>query len=182
MTEEEKSERNRELANDPISPFLLMIPATLDFTASTISLFALTQVAASVYQMVRGFIIVVTAGLARAFLKKPQYRHHIVGIILIFVGEALVGLASIVYGTDNDSTEVTFFVMLLIAKTLTGCQFVAEEWLLRDYDVDALKVVGLEGMWGSIYWIIILPILNIIHVPESTLFPRGVVEDSIFAL
>ena len=42
MTEEEKEERNKELANDPISPFLLMIPATFDFTASTISLFALT--------------------------------------------------------------------------------------------------------------------------------------------
>ena len=42
MTNSQKIERNKDLANDEISPFLLMIPATIDFTASTISLFALT--------------------------------------------------------------------------------------------------------------------------------------------
>ena len=56
-----------------------------------------------------------------------------------------------------------------------------EEWLLGDYDVDALKVVGLEGMWGCIYWIIILPILRFVKVPKNDLFPRGVVEDTLFA-
>ena len=36
------SERNNKLANDKINPFLLLIPTLFDFTASTISLFALT--------------------------------------------------------------------------------------------------------------------------------------------
>ena len=49
--------------------------------------------------------------------------------------------------------------MLLVAKTLTGCQFVAEEWILGDYDVDPLKIVGIEGLWGSLLWLIVLPIL-----------------------
>ena len=49
MTESERAARNAELATDYINPLLLLIPALFDFTASTISLFALTQVAASVY-------------------------------------------------------------------------------------------------------------------------------------
>jgi hypothetical protein len=49
--------------------------------------------------------------------------------------------------------------MLFIAKTLTSCQFVSEEWILRDYQIDPLKIVGLEGMWGCIYWVIALPII-----------------------
>jgi len=53
---------------------------------------------------------------------------------------------------------------------------------LGDYYLDPLKVVGLEGMWGVIYYIIALPILQHIHCTNAALCPFGVVEDSKFAL
>ena len=109
--------------------------------------------------MVRGFIIIATACFARVLLKKLQYRHHILGLIILITGLIIVGLATIFGGADHEKTEIGFLIMLLVAKTLSSCQFVAEEWLLRDYNVDPLKVVGLEGMWGCIYWCIALPIL-----------------------
>ena len=51
-----------------INPFLFAIPAVCDFCGSTLMFVALTQCAASVYQMMRGVIVVITAGLAMAFL------------------------------------------------------------------------------------------------------------------
>ena len=52
------------------SPFLLAIPASCDFAGSTLMFIALTMVPASVYQMMRGFINVVTPLLSIIFLKK----------------------------------------------------------------------------------------------------------------
>ena len=51
-----------------INPLLLLIPCTFDLASSILSFFALIQVAASIYQMVRGVIILITALLAFLFL------------------------------------------------------------------------------------------------------------------
>lgn len=51
-----------------INPLLLAIPATCDFCGSSLMFIALTQCAASVYQMMRGIIVVITAILAVVFL------------------------------------------------------------------------------------------------------------------
>ncbi len=58
-----------------INPLLLAIPASLDIIASTLMNIALTMVAASVYQMLRGMKIIFTAAMAIIFLKKKLYRH-----------------------------------------------------------------------------------------------------------
>ena len=51
-----------------VNPLLLAIPAALDCCGSTIMFVGLTMCAASIYQMLRGFVVVVTATLATIFL------------------------------------------------------------------------------------------------------------------
>ena len=51
-----------------INPALIAIPAFFDITGSSLMFIALTMCAASVYQMMRGVIVVITAGMAVAFL------------------------------------------------------------------------------------------------------------------
>ena len=58
---------------------------------------ALTMVPASVYQMMRGAINVVTPILSIIFLKKKQYAHHWLGVFCIVVGVAEVGWIAIKY-------------------------------------------------------------------------------------
>lgn len=50
------------------SPLLLAVPASCDFCGSTLMFIALTMVPASVYQMMRGIITVITAFLSIFFL------------------------------------------------------------------------------------------------------------------
>ena len=52
------------------NPLLLAIPAAFDFTASSLMFIALTMTPASVYQMMRGFVTVITAFLSIIFLGK----------------------------------------------------------------------------------------------------------------
>ena len=53
-----------------INPLWLAIPTMCDLTGSTLMFVALTQCAASVYQMMRGIIVLVTAILSIIFLKR----------------------------------------------------------------------------------------------------------------
>ena len=68
--------------------------------------------------------------------------------------------------------------MLVIAQFFTGGMFIVEEKLLGDYYLDPLKVVGLEGLWGVIYYAILLPILQQIKCDNKQLCPYGSLEDS----
>lgn len=84
-----------------INPLLIAIPAMCDVVASTLMFIALTLVDASVYQMMRGLIVFITALFSIIFLKRVLYRHHYTALGLIVGGIALVGVASI----QNSSGE-----------------------------------------------------------------------------
>ena len=84
-----------------INPLKLAIPASCDLCASTLMFVALTMVSPSVYQMMRGLIVVITALMSVVFLGKMQYRHHWTGVVLIITGVFIVGYASVA-GASKD--------------------------------------------------------------------------------
>jgi len=150
------------------SPFLLAIPASCDFAGSTLMFIALTMVPASVYQMVRGFVNVVTPILSVIFLKKRYHRHHWTGVGLIVAGVAEVGYVAIVLSpapsedAGSAGSVALGFILLLVAQLFTGTMFIVEEYFIGDYYLDPMKVVGTEGMWGLSYYLAILPIMQVV--------------------
>ena len=50
--------------------------------------------------------------------------------------------------------------LLILAQFFAGGLFIVEEFFLGDYYLDPLKVVGTEGMWGTLYFLIALPIMQ----------------------
>jgi len=72
-----------------------------DVLASTLMFIALTLVDASVYQMMRGLIVFITAIFSIIFLKRVLYRHHYTALALIIGGIALVGVANIIATKDQ---------------------------------------------------------------------------------
>jgi drug/metabolite transporter (DMT)-like permease len=143
-----------------INPMLIAIPASCDFLGSSLMFCALTMTPASVYQMMRGIIVVITCLMSVAFLGKKQYRHHWTGVIMIVFGVAWVGVVALAAGYDNDSASgsmVVGIILLLISQCFAGTQFISEEILLGGYYLDPFKVVGTEGMFGLLYYLIALP-------------------------
>jgi len=63
--------------------------------------------------------------------------------------------------------------------------FIVEEKLLGDYYVDPMKVVATEGMFGVLYYLILLPIFQVIQCSGdeglSTLCNFGYLENSSYA-
>ena len=131
---------------------------------------ALTMVDASVYQMMRGIIVVITALLAWIFLGKKQYRHHWTGVFFILAGVAEVGYVAIaIDGKSSGSTSpATGIILLMISQLFAGTMFVVEEKLLGNYYLDPFKIVGSEGMWGVLYFLIALPIMQLVKCSGDT--------------
>jgi drug/metabolite transporter (DMT)-like permease len=152
-----------------INPFLLLIPACFDICGSTLMFVALTQCAASVYQMMRGIIVVITAAMSILFLGAKQYTHHWVSLFMIVAGVAIVGIVSVALAktdaadSSEPATTLTGVLLLLGAQCFTGGQFIVEEKLLSGYYLDPFLVVGLEGFWGVCIWSILLPIFQTVH-------------------
>lgn len=169
-----------------INPLYLAIPASCDICGSTLMFVALTQCAASVYQMMRGIIVLITAILSILFLGKKQYCHHWSSLVTIVTGVAIVGVVGVAMSKDdtnsnNTPTSVLGVVLLLIAQLFTGFQFIAEEKILSGYYLDPLLVVGLEGFWGCCYYAILLPIFQQVKC-DGALCHDGYLENTTNAL
>ena len=59
-----------------INVILLAIPACFDVCGSTLMFVALTLISASVYQMMRGLIVLFATLMSIIFLKRSYFRHH----------------------------------------------------------------------------------------------------------
>lgn len=110
------AEAGRVNLKTSINPLLLAIPASFDVIASTLMNIALTMVAASVYQMLRGMIIIVTSIMSIIFLKRKLYRHHWSSMAVIFIGVFLVGLSTLIdKNSKGGETKPLGLILLVIA-------------------------------------------------------------------
>lgn len=119
------------------------------------------MVAGSVYQMMRGMKIAVTAFFSIVFLKRKLYRHHWSSVAVIFVGLILVGVAVLTGGSTNGiASEPLGIILLILGTVFTSGMFIVEEKVLGSYYLDPLKVVGYEGLFGFLMWCVLLPIFQ----------------------
>ena len=133
-----------------------LFPALFDILASSISSISLSFLASSIYQMFRGAIIIFTCIASILVLKSKYYRHHFLGIFIVIIGLAIVGVNAIING-DSSSENPSFGIFLVILSQVFSCfLFITEEKLLKGYEIPPLKAVGLEGMWGVSVYIILL--------------------------
>ncbi|CAG9320696.1 unnamed protein product [Blepharisma stoltei] len=164
-----------------MGPFIFIIPAFFDLLGSTFIFIGLVLSAASVYQMIRGFIIVIVAIYSMIFLKRRLFRHETTGVIMITLGIAITGLASVLYKASTAQDPVLGIIILIVGEALSGGMYVSEELFLKNVKVDPLHAVGIEGLFGFSLYLIILPILYAIPCDDSKMCHDGKVEDFVKA-
>jgi drug/metabolite transporter (DMT)-like permease len=138
------------------------VPAMCDLMGSTLMTFGLTYLASSVYQMFRGILILFTAAFSYYFLKSKLYRQHYLGILLVVGGLAMVGLDSVLHSGSASKSPGVGIILVVIAQVFSATQFIVEEKLLKKYSAHPLRVVGWEGVWGSVSYIVILIIFQFV--------------------
>jgi len=110
--------RDGPSGREGLNPLVVALPAMFDICGSSLMFVALTMCAASVYQMMRGVIVVITAFMAMFFLGRTQYAHHWTSLSLIVFGVFLVGFVNIMASSKDDSagqTSIFGIVLLLCA-------------------------------------------------------------------
>jgi drug/metabolite transporter (DMT)-like permease len=96
---------------------------------------ALTGCAASIYQMMRGIIVVITASLSVLVLKRKQYCHHWTSLLLIVIGVFIVGVVGILESNKGDEKSSTFLsiILLLMSQVFISLQLISEEMIIEGY-------------------------------------------------
>lgn len=145
-------------ATFPIWTFL--IPSMCDMTGSTLMYIGLVLTYPSVYQMLRGMIVVFTGLFSKFFLKRVLYMYHYLGMLAIIVGTLIVGVSSVIYGSHTGAKNPLLGDIFVVAAQLVAAtQMVVEEKFVGKYNVPPLQVVGNEGLWGVTITSLILFIL-----------------------
>ncbi|THC90860.1 hypothetical protein EYZ11_009673 [Aspergillus tanneri] len=152
--------------------FLLAAPACCDIAGTTLMNVGLLFVAASIYQMTRGALVLFVGLFSVLFLHRKLYLYQWISLCVVVLGVALVGLAGALFdhqGQDltqestlyaaavqvravartSEAVQAIIGVLLIAAAQIfTASQFVLEEWILENYAMDPLRVVGWEGIFG----------------------------------
>jgi len=171
--------RNRQRVEVPKHIFAL--PAMADILGTGIMYVGLTLTSASVYQMLRGSVIIFTSALSAIFLSRRQRGYHFVAMLTVFCGVLTVGCASA--GATADSRRSGNAAMLgnalvIVSQVFTASQMVVEERFVTGFSVPALVAVGWEGVWGLSITLCILVVLQHTAVGDA----HRPIEDSLGAL
>jgi drug/metabolite transporter (DMT)-like permease len=147
------------------SSLICVFPAMCDIGGTTLSGIGLLFTTASVFQMLRGSIIIFTAVLSVIFLGRKLWGYHYIGLFLTVIGVTIVGLSSII-GADNGSTKETKAgslvlignIMVILSQLMSATQMVVEEKFLKGRKLPPEFVVGCEGMFGILVMLcVVLP-------------------------
>lgn len=169
-----------------VNPFLFLIPALLDLTGTSLAGIGMLYIQPSVWQMLRGSVIIFSAILSHIFLGQRKHLFHWLGLTITFFGLATVGSSSLLNsssssskGSESDTHMTGVGILFVLAGQVTAsCQMIVEEKLLKQRSVPALKVVGSEGSWGAL-------IMTVAVLPAMYFVPghsgHGCYEDAIEA-
>lgn len=156
---------------------LLALPACCDIAATTLMNIGLLLVAASIYQMTRGALVLFVGLFSVLFLKRKLYLYHWLSLVIVVLGVAIVGLSGALFPDDKDGTTsagpvkmdmlfllarematkaaapevvrtIVGILLIAVAQIFTATQFCVEEWILENYALEPLRVVGWEGIFG----------------------------------
>lgn len=145
---------------------LLALPACCDIAGTTLMNVGLLYVAASIYQMTRGALVLFVGLFSVWFLKRHLGLYKWFSLFVVVLGVAVVGLAGAITRDDKATPSATagpvgaqaelspaartiIGVMLIAgAQIFTATQFVLEERIMEKYAMEPIRVVGWEGVFG----------------------------------
>ncbi|KAB5558199.1 hypothetical protein GE09DRAFT_103610 [Coniochaeta sp. 2T2.1] len=155
---------------------LLSLPAMCDILGTTLMNAGLLLVAASIYQMTRGALVLFVGLFSVLFLKRRLHLFQWLSLVGVVTGVAIVGLAGALWPDPKKveahsartiATEVSSDALRAIAGVLmiagaqifTATQFVLEEYILEKSEIEPIVVVGWEGLFGFVVTVLGMVVL-----------------------
>ncbi|CAM1502802.1 Fc.00g075780.m01.CDS01 [Cosmosporella sp. VM-42] len=184
--EEADNDRTKLLGNKQPSVLrgyrvlLLAIPAICDICGTTLMNAGLLMVAASIYQMTRGALVLFVGLFSVVFLKRHLHLFQWLSLLGVVLGVAIVGLAGALWpdekpeasigglkaalvteeGLSDAARAIVGVILIAGAQIFTATQFVSEEWILENSPIEPIRVVGWEGLFGFVVTLLIMIIMH----------------------
>lgn len=87
------------------------------------------------------------------------------------IGVLIVALSS---KDQTSARKPVVGIIFLIANAIFGAaQYIVEDYFISDYFVVPTQAVGLEGLFGMLFYIIALPIMYFIPCSDPTICGAG---------
>ncbi|KAK6455294.1 putative UDP-galactose transporter [Scheffersomyces xylosifermentans] len=166
----------------------LAIPALCDLCCTTLLNIGLIYVPVSIYQMMRGSVVLFVAIMSVLFLKRRITRLEWISLVFVTLGVFLVGLSGSTKPEPSEpsgsalavesSTMVLFGILLIvIGEVLQAFQFVIEEHILEKHPIVPLQIVYTEGFYGfSILFVVVV----FLYFVVGAVTPKAQFKDSPF--
>ncbi|KAK9894395.1 hypothetical protein P389DRAFT_95753 [Cystobasidium minutum MCA 4210] len=149
---------------------LMWLPAIFDICGTTLMNVGLLWVPVSVYQMLRGSLVLFVGLFSVLFLHRRLPLEQWLSLFVVMLGIAIVGLSNAISssgagsgggaeGKEDVGKAVLGAALVLFAQIFTASQFVIEEKIMTRYSLAPLKAVGLEGVFGLATTSVGMPIL-----------------------
>ena len=161
--------------------FASMLPAICDLCATSLMNVQLLYINASVWQMLRGSMVIFSSIFCAFILKRPHFPFMWWSILCVVCALTVVGVAAVCStgaGKEGVSTSRTILAIFLtiVAQLIQATQLVIEDFLLHDLETHPLQLVGLKGFWGFFFCsTVAFPIIQNVPGTEG----NGVHEDLI---
>ncbi|ETP48598.1 hypothetical protein F442_05677 [Phytophthora nicotianae P10297] len=146
----------------------IALPALLDLLQTVLCNVGLLWISSSVFQMARGSIIIFSAFFSVRLMGKKLYGYHYASIWIVMLAVVLVGYAGVGNNSNDTATSdanafnaVLGLLFIIAAQILCALQIVVEEHMMLALNVSPMLLVGLEGLWGLVFYVILVPILTL---------------------
>ena len=157
--EKSEEEKNEEEKKPEINKFLLAIPGFLDTCSTGLANIGLILLPASIYQMLKGSLIIMTFLMSKFVVKNKHTLDHYIAVPVSTLGVILVGLSAYLNAKDDEDKDdednnsgaketLLGIVLMLIAMFILSIQFCFDEHFMRKYSCHPLICIGYEGVFG----------------------------------
>jgi len=159
---------------------ILIIPSVCDLLCTLLLLIAQLYITASLWQMMRGSIIIITALMKRFALNHRLKFHMWLGVGFITLAMLLVASTSFFSPVPDGSNaapgiegkDPRIGILLVFVGCLAqGVQYVFEEKVMGEDNAPPLVVIGCEGLWGTfLSLLVVYPIAYIMPGSDNGSF------------
>ncbi|KAF1319928.1 Drug/metabolite transporter, partial [Globisporangium splendens] len=151
------------------------LPSLLDLLQTVLANVGLLWISSSVFQMARGSVIIFSAIFSVRLMGKRLFAYHYTSILVVAISVVLVGWAGVGHSdakrdetpkSKDDSDRDMWNALLglgfiIAAQVLCALQIVVEEHMMVALNVSPMLLVGLEGLWGLVFYVILIPVLTL---------------------
>jgi len=149
--------------------YIFAFPTLCDLTSTTLSNIGILWIPASIWQMMRGAIIIFSGILSIFVFKRKLQFHHWLGMGIVVSGLVMVGASGIINNSNSNSSPILValgIIFVLSAQLISATQMVVQEIFLKKRNYHPLNLVFMEGFWGLTFmYFLVLPLTNLTPQP-----------------